>query len=371
MPNRRSFWLPPIVTAGAILVLHPTARADAAATAATPALASKQKEEKKDSESPWLLVPTLSSNPKLGTSVGGMGGYMYYFDPESRVSIFGASAQYTSTNSVTGALFAKMSFAADHQRLNVFAAGGNIKNDYDDFLGTGMPLKSEDHLRAIALRYLYRIWDNWFVGVQAVDTNYQILGQSELDNEVLQTLGLTGFSGGGVGVVANLDSRDSEFSPHNGWLVNVNNIAYREWIAGNDNYDAYRADVRYYWGQSHGNVLALRLNNQWTVDAPKSAYAPIVLRGYKFGEYLGQYMSSVEAEERLHLAARWTATVFVGVGCLYGGSLSCTDNENVYPNAGAGVQYVIKQREGMVLNLEYAKGKGDNEGVYLKFGYGF
>jgi hypothetical protein len=25
----------------------------------------------------------------------------------------------------------------------------------------------------------------------------------------------------------------------------------------------------------------------------------------------------------------------------------------------------------MVLNLEYAKGKGDNQGIYLKFGYGF
>ena len=25
----------------------------------------------------------------------------------------------------------------------------------------------------------------------------------------------------------------------------------------------------------------------------------------------------------------------------------------------------------MVLNLEYAKGKGDKEGVYLKFGYGY
>ena len=40
-------------------------------------------------------------------------------------------------------------------------------------------------------------------------------------------------------------------------------------------------------------------------------------------------------------------------------------------NAGAGVQYVIKEKEGMVLNLEYAKGKGNNEGVYLKFGYGY
>jgi hypothetical protein len=369
MHGTRKLWLPSLVSAVVLLAPLAPARADGGAAGGGSALAEKKNGEEKDS--PWLLVPTLSSNPKLGTSVGGMGGYMYYFDPESRVSIFGASAQYTSTNSVIGALFAKISFAADHQRLNLFTAGGNIKNDYDDFLGTGMPLESEDHLRAFALRYLYRIRGDWFIGVQAVNTNYQILGQSELDNEILQTLGLTGFSGGGIGVVANLDSRDSEFSPRRGWLVNVNSIAYREWIAGNNNYDAYRADVRYYWGHGNGNVLALRLNNQWTVDAPKSAYAPITLRGYKFGEYLGEYTSSMEAEERLRIAARWTATVFVGVGCLYGGSLSCTDSENVYPNTGAGVQYVIKEKEGMVLNLEYAKGKGDNEGVYLKLGYGY
>ena len=168
-----------------------------------------------------------------------------------------------------------------------------------------------------------------------------------------------------------MDSRDNEFSPRRGWLVNVNNIAYRDWIAGDYNYDAFRADVRYYWGHGNGNVFAVRLNNQWTVDAPKSAYAPITLRGYKFGEYLGEYMSSIEAEERLSFAARWTATVFVGVGCLYGGKLNCSDGENIYPNLGAGVQYVIKEKQGMVVNLEYAKGKRDNAGVYLKFGYGY
>jgi Omp85 superfamily domain len=365
-----------VAVVAAILAMGGAIAAHGAAAAAvdTSAAASEQNEKQQkpeDSESPWLLLPTLSSNPKLGTSVGGMAGYLYYFDPDSKVSMFGASAQYTSTDSIVAAVFAKTSFRADHHRLLALAAGGDIKNNYDDFLGTGVPLKSEDHLRAYALRYQYRVWGDWFVGLQAVSTNYQILGQTALDNDVLQTLGLTGFSGGGIGANVNLDSRDSEYSPHKGWLVNINNIAYRSWISGNNDYDAYRADVRYYWGHGHGDVLALRENNQWTVDAPKSAYAPIVLRGYKFGQYLGEHMSSLEAEERLRIAARWTATAFVGVACLYGGGLTCTDKANVYPDAGAGVQYVIKEKEGMVLNLEYAKGKGDNEGVLLKFGYGF
>jgi hypothetical protein len=37
----------------------------------------------------------------------------------------------------------------------------------------------------------------------------------------------------------------------------------------------------------------------------------------------------------------------------------------------AGIQYVVKPKEKMVVNLEYAQGKSDNYGVYLQFGYGF
>ena len=96
-------WLPLMVAAGAMLAVATT-------LADTPAPG--------DSQSPWLLVPTLSSNPKLGTSLGGMGAYMYYFDPQSKPSLFGTSAQYTSTDSIVATLFVKTSFAADHQRLH-------------------------------------------------------------------------------------------------------------------------------------------------------------------------------------------------------------------------------------------------------------
>ena len=111
--------------------------------------------------------------------------------------MFGISAQYTSTASTIAAAFAKTSFDADHQRLVVLAVGGVIKNDYQDFLGTGQQLKSEDDLRVFATRYLYRVWDDWFVGLQGIYTNYVIVGQTALDDQVLNTLGLTGFKSGG------------------------------------------------------------------------------------------------------------------------------------------------------------------------------
>jgi hypothetical protein len=335
------------------------------------AAAAETLAEKKAAESPWMVVPVFSVSPKLGASLGALAGYLHYFDERSQVSMFGVSAQYTSTGSMVGAAFGKASYDEDRQRVILMLVGGNIKNDYDDFLGTGQPLHSEQELRATAARYLYRVVDDWFVGAQGVYTNYTAFGQSPIDEQVLNVLGLTGFKSGGVGIAAYHDSRDNESSATRGWLLNANNIAYRDWIAGENNFDVYRADFRSFWSHGEGNVFGVRQNNHWTVDAPSSAFPSVMLRGYKMGQYLGRNMSSVEVEERMRIAEKWTATVFTGVACLYGNGKTCTDSVNAYPDIGAGIQYVLKPKAGIVVNLEYAAGKSGNYGVYLKMGYGF
>ena len=53
--------------------------------------APAQPAAEEESRSPWLLVPLISSSPKLGTALGGLGAYMHVFDPASRVSLFGVT----------------------------------------------------------------------------------------------------------------------------------------------------------------------------------------------------------------------------------------------------------------------------------------
>jgi hypothetical protein len=346
----------------ALLILAPSA------AAAQSPLEKLNPEEK---ESPLLLVPTMTQSPKLGFSLGAIAGFLHYFDEKSRPSIFGVSAQYSSTASKVAAAFARTSFGRDYHRVLFLAAGGEIKNDYSDFLGTGVELESSDDLRAGVGRYLYRAVDNWFVGVQGITTNYHIVGEAAFDEQVLQVLGLQGFRSAGLGASVYHDSRDNEDSPKNGWVFNANNIAYRDTFGGEENFDVYRVDNRVYVSHGKGHVLAFRQYNQFTVDAPASAFAPIQLRGYKFGQYLGENMSSIEVEERYRLGERWTATVFAGIGFLYGNGQSFDDSDTRFPNAGLGVQFALKKREGIVMNLEYAVGKDDNYGVYIKLGYGF
>src|SRR5436190_7118466 len=186
----------------------------------------------------------MSLNPKLGFSVGAIIGYMFYADEKSKFSMIGLNGQYTSTGSVIAGLVAKLSLGEDYHRIIALALGGKIRNDYDDFLGTGVPLKSTDELQAIFARYTYRVWGDWFAGLQAVTTNFAMIGDSALDEQHLAVLGLTGFRSGGMGLVLYHDSRDSETSPTKGFYINANNIGYREWMAGDQDFDVIRVDAK-------------------------------------------------------------------------------------------------------------------------------
>jgi hypothetical protein len=344
---------------------------------AAPALAQSAKtaaaveNEQPEAESPWLIVPMFSVDPKLGTSLGVMAGYMHRFDEKSRLSMLAANAQYTSTGSTIGGVFGSASWAEDHHRLVSGVMGGKIKNDYDDYLGTGVPLQTDAELSLVFARYLYRVMGDWFGGAQFINSNFSMTGQNPFDQQVLDILGMKGFTSGGAGLVVQHDSRDVDTMPTRGWVLNMNNMAFRPEFGGDQNFDVYRADYKGFWSHGAGHVLAIRQYNQWTVDAPPEALASVQLRGYKQGQYLGKYMSSIEAEERRRLAERWTATVFAGVACLYGADKDCFAGSNAFPNIGAGIQYVIKRKEGIVLNLEFAAGKDSNYGFYMKMGYSY
>ena len=99
-------------------------------------------------ESPWLLVPSLSVDPKLGTSLGGMGGYIHRFDADSTPSMFIAGASYSNSDSLVVGVIGQMFFDADRQKLMAGVFGGEINNDYDDFLGSGSPAQTTDNLQA-------------------------------------------------------------------------------------------------------------------------------------------------------------------------------------------------------------------------------
>jgi hypothetical protein len=324
-----------------------------------------------DGESPWLFAPILTSNPKLGTSAGALGGYLKRFDAQSPVSTFGAAGVYSDTDSYVAGAFANTYFGADRHRLLMGIATGQVRNDYTDFLGSGLPLQTTDDLRFAAARYLYRFSGDWFVGGQFISTNYTISSNNWFSDKVLDLLGLTGFDSNGVGLVVQFDDRDNQNSPGSGQFFSAHNIAYREALGGDEDFDVYSADYRRYWTHGEGHVLAWRANSRVTQDAPVGGYSSVPLRGYIPGNYLAPHSLTVEAEERYRLTPRWGLAGFGGATCLLDGIRDCGDGSNWFPALGAGVIYTLKPREKMVVRLDYAVGEADNSGVYLTFGQPF
>ncbi len=334
--------------------------------------ASSSDSHNNEKSSPWLAAPLISSDPKVGTSLGALGAYLHDFDEESPVSMFGLGAIYSNTDSYGGGLFAQTYFDKDTQRLTAFAGGGKIRNDYSDFLGSGLPVQTTDDLHIFGARYYHLLSNsNWYIGPQAISTNYAIYGGDIFSKAVLELTGLTGFDSNGIGLAILYDSLDNQNSPAKGQQLTLHNIAYRKTFGGDVSFDSYQADYQKYFTHNGNFVLGFHTAGRWTNNAPTSGYSSINMRGYVRGQNLAENMIMFEFDERIPFTRRWGGTLFTGVTCLYGTGKKCSDSSNLFPMIGGGITFVIKPEDKIIMRAEYAKGKGDNSGFYLTFGQPF
>ena len=92
------------------------------------------------------------------------------------------------------------------------------------------------------------------------------------------------------------------------------------------------------------------------------------------GNYLSRHYSHILVDGRFPLTRRLGLVAFGGEGCQFGddiagSSIDCDDN--VYPSVGIGLSYLVKEEASVLIRLEVAKGKNDNEALYLRFGHPF
>ena len=61
---------------------------------------------------------------------------------------------------------------------------------------------------------------------------------------------------------------------------------------------------------------------------------------------------------------------FGGIGYKFGDDIAANDlecSEHTFPSLGAGVSYIVKEKASLLIRLEMAKGKNDEEALYLRF----
>ena len=331
---------------------------------------------------PWLITPTLSADPKLGANVGGLVAYLKKLDAESTPSMTGLSVSYSDTDSMTGALFSQLYWKADTRRLSLLAAGAEINNEYDDFLGTGQTVETQDNVHTFGFRYLHRLRPGgWFVGIQGISTNYAVGADGILDS-MLNQIGLSGFDAAGLGLVFQHDTMNNQRDPSGGHLHTVHNFAYRESLGSETSFDVGYADLRWYRSierfsvdkSGRSPVIAIQLKSRFTADAPLSGYSSVNLPGYTMGNYLSRHYSHVLVDARIPLKGKLGLVAFGGVGCQFGEDIAGRDlscGDATFPSVGVGVSYMLKAEASVLIRLEIAKGKSDNEALYLRFGHSF
>ncbi|WDP85905.1 MAG: hypothetical protein HUN05_12805 [Desulfobacter sp.] len=291
-------------------------------------------------------------------------------DEHSPASIMGGTATYSTTDSYYYGIFAKLHFGRDDHRLLGGIGKGKVRNNYDDFLGSGLPVQTTDDLDVLALRYYKRIKGNWYLGPQGISTNYAISGDNWLSGKIIELIGMTGFKSNGLGLALQYDSRDNQNSPSSGQVFQLHNIAYRQSLGGETSFDAYHADYKFFLGHGKDHVLAFHIQGRWSHNAPSSGYSSVGLRGYVRGQYLAPHMTMMEIEERFSLNKKWGLVAFGGVAGLYGNDRNRDQKEDLFPAGGGGISYLLND-EKMVGRAEYAIGKEGNQGFYMTFGQPF
>lgn len=238
--------------------------------------------------SPWLFVPLVSSNPKLGSSLGAMAGYVTRLDAQSEPSLIALQGQGSNTSSSTLGLGGKLFWNASRDRVQFGIVGGKVTNDYLDFNGTGAEVRSDERLRAYFVRYQHEVHPHVFIGAQAVYSNYDVEGTDPTSDLILEQAGLTGTVSAGIGLIATYDTRDNTNNPTAGTQAQLYNLAFREGLGSDDNFDTVTADWRWYTRTHEKNVVVLHAKGHWTRDAPPSRQSTVELRGHTRGQYLGR-----------------------------------------------------------------------------------
>jgi outer membrane protein assembly factor BamA len=162
----------------------------------------------------------------------------------------------------------------------------------------------------------------------------------------------------GLGVVAELDTRDNFFSPHDGYYLELEHLLYRDYLGSDIDYQLTTLQSNNYWKLSDRFRAGLRVAFDYAdTDTPLPPFAVpfISLRGIPAVRYQGNVVVASEAELAWQLDDRWTLLGFAGVGRAANESGDLGDAPS-RTTRGAGFRYLIARRYGFEMGVDVARG---------------
>lgn len=340
------------------------------------------------------ITPFLNYTPETRLS-GGLVGITYFqtepLAPEHellqgglpsakpRPSSISGAFTYTQLQQVLGQLGSELYFNRENVR-------GVVQANYlyypDFFFGLGN--RSREEHRELFVPQTFTLFTTWLWNLQGkgvrngvnLGLHYEFRSDRIVQTtpggllERSQTLGTVGGTTSGLGVVANIDSRDYIFSPTRGILADVSATLFSPALGSDFSLVRFTGDVRAYiplgvaeTADGRQAVLALQ------AFATKSVgdYVPfflqarmggrLMMRGYLLGRFRDTGMGLLQAEFRVPLWWRFGAVAFASAGDMFGQhSATAFTPETLKYAVGAGIRFTIGMEERLNIRFDAAVG---------------
>ncbi len=333
-----------------------------------------------------IIIPMLSYNNSIKTSVGIMAGLFYKTNSKDTISPESSSmliANYSANKTWVCILPSKFYFKEDKYR-SLFVTGlGSINFqtylDYANiFNNIGIPIppvfEGEEGVfvdyntkfKFVYTDFMVNIYDRLYVGINIMYAHNKTTFNVEVTPSDPQDLF-------GFGISSEYDKRDSQTQPMQGFNAKFSTNSFLENLGSTSSYTNINFQYNKYFKRGDTNTLLLRAYAQTAVgDVPfagKNVVGRDDLRGYSNGKYRANQVYDVQTEYRHWITDKWGYVAFGGVATAIDDSNDLSFN-GLLPAVGAGVRFMAIPSSRITVGIDVAAGK-DDWGVYFRIGEAF
>ncbi len=337
----------------------------------------------------FLPVPVVITEPAVDSGLGVI-GLIFHEDEEAAAAR--KEAMMTSENAarhllppsvsaIFGAYTGNDSWLAGAGHLGFYKEGdvryligggyGDISLDYYSIgdINLPRPLSINTQASAMLQTLKFKVGDlPLFIGPTQRYTEAE-LSLDQLENflppstppeisDKITDLLTTEITTSGLGIVAELDTRDNIFSPEQGSRYELSYVVYRDDIGSDLDYETATLTALNYFTLSERWLLGLRVVGD-TVNSddtlPPFAYPGIQIRGIAAARYQGSDVAVLEGEVTWKVDARWSIKAFGGGGRA-ADSTSGIGSASTRVSKGAGFRYQIARRYDFLMGIDIAEG---------------
>jgi len=317
----------------------------------------------------FVVAPIPFSNATIGSGLTFGAAYLVPFDSESPPSVIGAGCLYSDNDSYAAAAAFKGYLAGDRYRVLMAVGTGRLNFDLDV---AGRPVPLEERVVAAQFEILRRCFERVYLGptllVFGVDTSLRSEDLGAVADEELDADNL------GFGLHALRDTRDGDYYPRSGSLVDASASTYVPALGSDFSYRIGELSGNRYLGIGESGVLALRASGRFAFgEVPFYGQSYLGsgpdLRGYAVGTVRDDSLLATQAEYRQELGWRLGAVGFAGVGTVLP-SLDDWSEAEAYPSAGFGLRFLLEEKNHINFRIDFAWGDGQ-EAIYVGVGEAF